>query len=236
MSSFGRGAIIVEIVNIRKYFNIVILGFLVTFIFVLKVSAQSVAENIRPVSQVCVTGQACVGTTAGSGSETELIKADDEVADNEEGGPSTTTRPQASSGIDQGEVSSVSGQEHQVQMLNQGVDGVMVFEPSVLTVQPGDSVTFKAADAGHNAASIAGMIPAGAESWDSGMSQDITVKFNEEGTYVYQCTPHLMMAMVGVIIVGDASANIGEIKEAAAEKKSSFVMEQGRLDGYLEDL
>jgi len=235
MSILGRGAIVVAIVNIRKYFNIVILGFLVTFIFVLKVSAQSIAENIRPVSQVCMTGQACVGTTAGSVSEAELIKADDEVTDSEEGG-STTTMPPASSGIDQGEVSSLSGKEHEVQMLNQGVDGLMVFEPSVLNVQPGDSVTFKATDGGHNAASIAGMIPVGAESWDSGMSQDITIKFNEEGTYVYQCTPHLMMAMVGVIIVGDASANLEEIKEAAAEKKSSFVMEQGRLDGYLEGL
>ena len=29
-------------------------------------SAQSVADNIRPVGQVCMAGQPCVGTTAGS--------------------------------------------------------------------------------------------------------------------------------------------------------------------------
>jgi pseudoazurin len=126
--------------------------------------------------------------------------------------------------------------DHEVQMLNQGTDGVMVFEPAVLKIAPGDSVTFKATNPGHNAASIEGMIPTGAEAWDSGMSQDITVTFTEEGTYVYQCTPHLMMAMVGVITVGDASPNLETVKTASADKKSAFVMEQGRLDGYLESL
>jgi pseudoazurin len=129
-----------------------------------------------------------------------------------------------------------SGEQYEVRMLNQGADGVMVFEPSVLQVQLGDSVTFKAENPGHNAASIEGMIPDGADPWDSGMSQDITVTFSEEGTYVYQCTPHLMMSMVGVITVGDANANLAIIKDAATEKKSAFVMEQDRLDRYLEGI
>ena len=126
--------------------------------------------------------------------------------------------------------------DHEVQMLNQGADGVMVFEPAVLKIAAGDTVTFKATNPGHNAASMAGMIPAGAEAWDSGMSQDVTVTFTEEGTYVYQCTPHLMMAMVGVIAVGNAGTNLEAVKNASADKKSAFVMEQGRLDGYLDSL
>ena len=83
---------------------------------------------------------------------------------------------------------------------------------------------------------MAGMIPAGAESWDSGMSQSVTVTFTEEGTYVYQCTPHLMMAMVGVITVGDPGANLDAIKVSATEAKSSFMMAQDRLDNYLNGL
>ena len=121
-------------------------------------------------------------------------------------------------------------------MLNQGTDGVMVFEPSVLQIQVGDTVTFTPANPGHNSASMAGMIPAGAESWDSGMSQSVTVTFTEEGTYVYQCTPHLMMAMVGVITVGDPGANLDAIKVSATEAKSSFMMAQDRLDNYLNGL
>ena len=124
----------------------------------------------------------------------------------------------------------------EIQMLNQGTDGVMVFEPSTLQIAVGDTVTFKPSNPGHNSASIAGMIPTGAEPWDSGMSQEITITFTEEGTYVYQCTPHLMMAMVGVITVGNPETNLDSVKEVAVETKASFMMAQDRLDGYLEGL
>ena len=128
------------------------------------------------------------------------------------------------------------GEDFEVTMLNQGADGVMVFEPSVLQISVGDTVTFKPTNPGHNSASIAGMIPTGAISWDGAMSQEVKVTFTEEGTYVYQCTPHLMMAMVGVIAVGDASVNLSAVKEAAGEKKSEFMMSAERLSGYLEGI
>jgi len=195
----------------------------------LNVLAQSIADNIRPVGRVCVEGQACVG--APSGESLEQIATRD-ILDDQVAMPSETDiKPTA-------DVAPVtpSGEQYEVRMLNQGADGVMVFEPSVLQVELGDSVTFKAENPGHNAASIEGMIPDGADPWDSGMSQDITVTFSEEGTYVYQCTPHLMMSMVGVITVGDANSNLGMIKDAASEKKSAFVMEQDRLDRYLEGI
>ena len=127
-------------------------------------------------------------------------------------------------------------EDFEVNMLNQGADGVMVFEPSVLKISVGDTVTFKPTNPGHNSASIAGMIPTGADSWDGGMSQEVTVTFTEEGTYVYQCTPHLMMAMVGVIAVGDASVNLSAVKGAASEKKSEFMMSAQRLDEYLDGI
>ncbi len=38
-------------------------------LFSATVSAQSVADNIRPVGQVCLAGQACDSTTGGAGSE-----------------------------------------------------------------------------------------------------------------------------------------------------------------------
>ena len=127
-------------------------------------------------------------------------------------------------------------EDFEVNMLNQGAEGVMVFEPSVLKISVGDTVTFKPTNPGHNSASIAGMIPTGANSWDGGMSQEVKVTFTEEGTYVYQCTPHLMMAMVGVITVGDASVNLSAVKDAANEKKSEFMMSAQRLDEYLEGI
>ena len=122
---------------------------------------------------------------------------------------------------------------HKVQMLNSGVEGYMVFEPASLTVDPGDSVTFVATDLSHNSASIEGMIPEGAVPWSWKMSEDVTVTFDKTGIYVYQCTPHAMMAMVGVINVGDTKENLTSIKAAALVKKTSFVTNKERLDNYL---
>jgi len=130
---------------------------------------------------------------------------------------------------------SVLAESHEVQMLNTGADGVMVFEPAVLSINPGDSVTFKATNPGHNSESMEGMMPEGAEGWQGGMGQDVTVTFDQDGVYVYQCTPHLMMAMVGVIKVGSGS-NLEAIKTAAIDKKAAFMVAQDRLDGYLNQL
>ena len=126
-------------------------------------------------------------------------------------------------------------ESHEVQMLNTGPDGVMVFEPAVLSINPGDSVTFKATNPGHNSESMEGMMPGGAEGWQGGMGQEVTVTFDQDGVYVYQCTPHLMMAMVGVIKVGSGS-NLEAIKTAAIDKKAAFMVAQDRLDGYLNQL
>ena len=125
---------------------------------------------------------------------------------------------------------------HEVKMLNQGPTGVMVFEPAVLKINIGDTVTFKSVDAAHNSASIPGMIPAGASPWNGQLSQDLTVSFDVAGIYGYQCTPHSMMAMVGVIQVGDDTSNLATVKTKAQMVKSSFVMNQTRLDDYLAQL
>ena len=127
-------------------------------------------------------------------------------------------------------------ENYEVKMLNQGSEGYMVFEPSVLKINKGDSVTFVATDAAHNSASIEGMIPLGASTWDSSLSQNITITFDVEGIYGYQCTPHAMMAMVGVIEVGDSKSNLESVKAAAQKIKSTFVMNQERFDSYLSQL
>ena len=130
----------------------------------------------------------------------------------------------------------IQAENYEVKMLNQGSEGYMVFEPSVLKIKKGDTVTFKATDAAHNSASIKGMIPSGAEDWNGKLSQDISVTFNVEGVYGYQCTPHMMMAMVGIIEVGGNQTNLESVKAAAQKIKSAFVMNQERLDEYLSQL
>ena len=123
----------------------------------------------------------------------------------------------------------------EVKMLNQGQDGVMVFEPPLLKINAGDTVTFKATDAAHNSASIPGMIPNGASSWNGELSRDISVTFDVPGIYGYQCTPHAMMAMVGVIQVDNNTENLDAVKIAASTFKTTFVMNQSRLDDLLSE-
>ena len=127
------------------------------------------------------------------------------------------------------------GANYEVKMLNQGQDGVMVFEPSLLKINAGDTVTFKATDAAHNSASIPGMIPNGASSWNGELSRDISVTFDVPGIYGYQCTPHAMMAMVGVIQVDNNTENLDAVKIAASTFKTTFVMNQSRLDDLLSE-
>ncbi|MDB4243479.1 pseudoazurin [Gammaproteobacteria bacterium] len=126
-----------------------------------------------------------------------------------------------------------SAANHEVKMLNSGAEGFMVFEPAVIKAAIGDTVTFKATDMAHNSASIEGMIPEGANSWNGAMSQDVTVTVNKEGVYVYQCTPHSMMAMVGVIQVGGSLTNMASIQAKVASVKAGFVTNKERLDTYL---
>jgi pseudoazurin len=125
---------------------------------------------------------------------------------------------------------------HTVKMLNQGSTGVMVFEPAVLKIDIGDTVTFVATDAAHNSASIPGMLPPNATAWNGQLSRDISVTFNIPGVYGYQCTPHAMMAMVGIIQVGDDLSNLQSVKNSASQFKTTFVMNQTRLDDYLSQL
>ena len=126
--------------------------------------------------------------------------------------------------------------DHTVKMLNQGATGIMVFEPAYLKINPGDTVTYESTDAAHNSASIPGMLPEGASSWNGELSRDLSVTFDVPGVYGYQCTPHAMMAMVGIIQVGDDSSNLQSVKNSASQFKTTFVMNQTRLDDYLSQL
>ena len=93
--------------------------------------------------------------------------------------------------------------DFQVKMLNRGTKGMMVFEPDLIKVAPGDTVTFVAVNPGHDARSIAGMIPDGAEPFEGRLNKDITVTFTEPGVYGVECRPHYAMGMVAAIVVGN---------------------------------
>ena len=116
--------------------------------------------------------------------------------------------------------SPAAAKDVQIKMLNKGAKGAMVFEPAVVKVAPGDTVTFVATDKGHNAEIISGMIPAGAAPFKGKMNQTLTVKFSKPGVYGYKCLPHYGMGMVGAVIVGNPAANAAQAKSVSHPGKA----------------
>ena len=108
--------------------------------------------------------------------------------------------------------------DHEVQMLNKGEAGAMVFEPALIQAQPGDTVTF-IPDKGHNVEAIKGMLPEGVEIFKSKINETYTLTVDVSGVYGIKCTPHYAMGMIGLIVVGDDTSNLEAIKAIKVPKK-----------------
>ena len=102
-----------------------------------------------------------------------------------------------------------------VEMLNKRDDGAkMVYSLDIVDVEVGDTVTWLPTAKGHNVQFIAGpdsaILPK-----KSKLNKEFTQQFDVPGIYLYQCTPHKSMGMIGIIVVGKNTNN----KEAIASTK-----------------
>jgi pseudoazurin len=109
-----------------------------------------------------------------------------------------------------------SAAEIEVKMLNKGAAGMMVFEPALVRIAPGDTVRFVPTDKGHDAASIEGMLPERATPFEGKMNEEIAVVFDKPGIYGVKCKPHYGMGMVALIAVGEP----GNLEAAKAVKQT----------------
>ena len=115
--------------------------------------------------------------------------------------------------------------DHQVKMLNKGEKGSMVFEPDFVVAAPGDTVTFVPTDKSHNAESIKGMLPEGAEPFKGKTNEQVVVTLGADGVYGVKCLPHYGMGMVALIVVGKP-VNLEAAKAVKQTGKSKKVFEQ----------
>ena len=196
--------------SIRKNIYLLVLPICFLFIFNGKKYDDAVIARINVPVKICLEGQPC-------------------------GKPAPTSSMASAANIDVKKIELSEGSEHVVKMLNMGDGGAMIFEPAVIKVSLGDTIHFKATDISHNSETISNMVPAGADGWMGALNEDISITIDTEGVYVYQCSPHAMLAMVGVIQVGEA-VNLDDVKTAAQSMKSTFVSNSDRLDGYLAQL
>ncbi len=110
--------------------------------------------------------------------------------------------------------------EHEVQMLNKGEAGMMVFQPAFVKAEPGDVIHFVPTDKSHNVEAIKDILPEGVETFKSKINEEYSLTVTEPGLYGVKCTPHFAMGMVGLIQVGDAPANLDAAKGAKLSKKA----------------
>ena len=126
-------------------------------------------------------------------------------------------------GIDGTDAASPAVQQALAQIRAGQLGGVILFRNNITS--PGQVRALNAAaartsfievptDKGHDAESIKGMIPDGAEPFKGKISQGITVTLDKEGVYGVRCSPHYAMGMVALIVVGQPT----NLKEAEAVK------------------
>ena len=109
-----------------------------------------------------------------------------------------------------------------IDMLNKLGKDRMVYSEKVISVKVNDEITWKSVDKGHNVEFIG--MPKGASKYKSKISKDAKYKFSVPGIYLYQCTPHKAMGMIGLVVVGNDKSNLDKIKKVKVYGKSKKLL------------
>ncbi|MBE1276410.1 plastocyanin/azurin family copper-binding protein [Enterovibrio baiacu] len=111
------------------------------------------------------------------------------------------------------------------------------FDPMFIVVEPGDRVSWVNMPA-HMIETIDAMVPEGTEKIRTELGVDVSFVFNEDGIYVYKCTPHWGARMGGVLLVGNPSDIEGTIDAYLAEiqKDKSLLPAKGLLKKFKKHL
>ena len=101
-----------------------------------------------------------------------------------------------------------------IQMLNKNKETKkrMVYSQELVKIDAGKSIEWVATDKGHNVEMLAG--PDGYElPKKTKLGDNVTIKFSVPGIYLYQCSPHAAMGMIGLVVVGGDTSNMEAIKK-----------------------
>ena len=96
-----------------------------------------------------------------------------------------------------------------IEMLNKRGKEKMLYGQDVARIDVGQTITWTPDSKGHNVQFVS--VPEGVEKVKSKLSQEFSYTFEQEGVYLYVCTPHASMGMIGVVVVGESDANLDEV-------------------------
>jgi pseudoazurin len=115
-----------------------------------------------------------------------------------------------------------SAENHTIDMLNKLGKERMLFSKKVISISLNDDISWKSVDKGHNVQFIG--MPDGVAKYKSKISKDANYKFTKPGIYLYQCTPHKAMGMIGLVVVGGDKSNLDKIKKVKVYGKSKKIL------------
>ena len=105
-----------------------------------------------------------------------------------------------------------------IEMLNKRGKEKMLYGQDVAKIDVGQTITWTPDSKGHNVQFVS--VPDGVEKVKSKLSKEFSYTFEQEGIYLYVCTPHASMGMIGVVVVGESDVNLDEVLDYKFRGKS----------------
>ena len=112
----------------------------------------------------------------------------------------------------------------EIEMLNKLGKEKMLYSVKVAEVDVNDKIIWKSKTKGHNVEFV--VMPKGVKKFKSKINKDATYEFKVPGIYLYQCTPHKAMGMIGIVVVGNDKSNLDAVKKAKMRGKSKKVLKE----------
>ena len=120
-----------------------------------------------------------------------------------------------------------------IEMLNKNKETKkrMVYSQEVVKIETGQSIEWVPTDKGHNVEMLAG--PSGYDlPKKTKLNKAVNMTFSTPGIYLYQCSPHAAMGMIGLIVVGGDTSNM----EAIQNQKMTGSKSKKKRDKLLKEI
>ena len=116
------------------------------------------------------------------------------------------------------------GKTIEIDMLNKLGKEKMVYSIKVAKIDLNDKIIWKHISKGHNVEFIG--MPKGVKKFKTKINKKAEYEFKKPGIYLYQCTPHKAMGMIGIVVVGEDKSNLEKIKKVKLYGKSKKIFKK----------